>query len=333
MKNIIFDARWINSGGIGRFCSEIMQAQSIFTSNKIEGSLDEALSPLDMFRISKITLGNKIYLSPGYNGPLFGTKRAIITVHDLMHLNFAQYSSLKNKIYYNCIVKRIVRNSPLVFTVSEFTKNEIAKWAKVDKSKIVVLYNGIDSEKFHCDVVPIVRERPYFLYVGNNKSHKNLERLIQAFHHSKLYDKCDLLLSCRSNELLDNLVRDLDLSKSVQFLNGIEEVELPSYYKGALATVVVSLYEGFCIPVVESMSVGTPVLTSNITAMPEIAENSALLVDPYSIDDISSNLSLLFNDQGLRDDLKNKGLERVKEFSWEKTRYSFEQAIFKNINS
>lgn len=331
MKNIFFDSRWLNSGGIGRFCSEIMRSELISGSDSIDGSLSEALSPFDMFKLSKITLSNHFYISPGYNGPLLGTKNAVITVHDLMHLNFAQYSSLKNKIYYNCIVKRIVCNAPLVFTVSEFTKNEIAKWAKVDKDKIVVLYNGIDSEKFHCGVVPIVRERPYFLYVGNNKSHKNLERLIKAFHHSKLYEKCDLLLSCCSNELLDNLVINLGLSDSVHFLNGIDEAELPSYYKGALATVVVSLYEGFCIPIVESMSVGTPVLTSNITAMPEIAADSAVLVDPYSIDDISSNLSLVFDDQGLRDDLKNKGLERVKEFSWDKTRCSFERAIVKTI--
>lgn len=327
-----FDSRWKDSGGIGRFCSEMMKSQYLMdNSTCLYGELSNALSPFDLIRISLKTSKGAYFISPGYNGPIFGTGRAIITVHDLMHIRFPEYQSFKNKFYYQWIVKRIVRHSPLVFTVSNFTKSEICQWAKIPQDKVVVLYNGIDHQKFNVNVQAMAQPRPYFFYVGNHKPHKNLVRLIKAFQFSGLYRHCDLILSCESNGELANLVTDLKIKPYVRFLNGIDEKDLPKYYKGALATVVVSLYEGFCLPIVESMAVGTPVLTSNITAMPETAGDAALLVDPYSISDISKKLSILYFQADIREKLAKKGLVHVRSFSWDTARNIWDEALMKVI--
>ncbi|MCW8354474.1 glycosyltransferase family 4 protein [Marinomonas pontica] len=268
---IFFDARWLKSGGIGRFCQEVMESNSFNDMEIIKGGLAEALTLRDIFSLTKITLLGSFFITPGYNAPIFGGKRCILTIHDLMHIKLAEYSGFKNLIYYNFIVKRVLKKTPLVFTVSEFTRGEICKWANIESDKVFVVGNGIDHDFFNENVLSITRERPYFFYVGNNKTHKNLDRLIRAFSNSKLDQHVDLLLSCSSTPELERVVDKLNLSKSIIFLSGIEESELPSYYKGALATLMVTLYEGFGLPILESMAVGTPVITSNITAMPEIA--------------------------------------------------------------
>lgn len=326
-KNMKFDSRWLSSGGIGRFCQEIMQSDIIKNSEHLKGKLSEALSLEDVFALSAVTLKGNYFISPGYNGPILGTKRAIITVHDLMHIRFPEYQSFKNKLYYQWIVKRIVRHSPLVFTVSNFTKSEICQWAKLPQDKVVVISNGIDNQNFNVHVQPIVQPRPYFFYVGNHKPHKNLVRLIKAYYLSGLYRHCDLVFSCGRNDELAKLVSELKIVPYVQFLEGIDEKELPRYYKGAIATVVVSLYEGFCLPIVESMAVGTPVLTSNVTAMPETAGGAALLVDPYSITDISSKLKAIYTDLSLREKLIKSGFKRADDFSWDQTREVFNKTL------
>lgn len=330
---MIFDLRWLNSGGIGRFCDQVSCSISVSRMEKIDGGISDILSIRDIFRLSKMMFNKGYFFSPGYNGPMLGTNRAIITVHDLMHLKFPSYLNLKNKIYYWLIVRRIVRNSPLVFTVSNFTREEICKWAKVDKDKIVVLYNGLDRQFYHEDVEPIVRAKPYFFYVGNNKPHKNLVRLIRSFYLSGLQDRCDLLLSCSITKEIEDIVAELDIQDSVIFLNGIEEEMLPRYYKGAIATTMVTLYEGFGLPIIESMAVGTPVITSNVTSMPEIAGDAAFLADPYSVDSIANGMKMVFEDADLRSDLSAKGLERAKDFSWDKTRQLFDEAVNKVIGS
>jgi glycosyltransferase involved in cell wall biosynthesis len=324
---IEFDYRWFGNGGIGRFCEEIGKSNCVKKFNFLNGSLSEALSSKDLFLLSKITLGGSCFISPGYNCPFFSAGRAIVTIHDLMHLKFPEYSSLKNKIYYEFIVKRTIRSAPLVFTVSEFTRQEISEWADVPLEKISVVPNGVDHEFYHMAVEPMVRNRPYFLYVGNNKSHKNLQRLIQSFAMSGLSKEVDLLLSCGTTPELSRLVVELGIADAVVFLDGIEESLLPRYYKGAIATVVASLYEGFCLPILESMAVGTPVITSNITAMSETAGGAALLVDPYDVNSIQQALRTIWQSDSLRSGLVEKGLLRAQEFSWDRSRALWDNAL------
>jgi glycosyltransferase involved in cell wall biosynthesis len=328
-EGIYFDARWINSGGIGRFCQEVMQSKLINSFRMLNGDVSDALSLMDIFRISLITLNGGIFITPGYNSPLFGNDKAIITIHDLMHLKYTEYRTLKNIVYYQFLVKRVVRRAPVVFTGSHFTKSEISQWAGINSDKIIVLNYGVDHQIFNVHVVPFIHSRPYFLYIGNFKPHKNLTRLIRAFFYSGLYQHCDLLLSCSTTSNLSALVDELGLKDQVKFLNGIDEHLLPGYYKGALATVVVSLYEGFCLPILESMAVGTPVLTSNVTAMPETAGEAALFADPYSENHIAAQLTKLYQCPELRKKLSSAGLKRAKSFSWDHSRAVLDKTLFK----
>lgn len=327
-KSIFFyDSRWLNSGGIGRFCKEIMASKVTADTEKIVGPLSEALSIKDLFSSSFITAKGSYFISPGYNAPLFSCSRAIITIHDLMHLYFSEYQSIRNTLYYDMIVKRTIISAPLVFTVSDFTRQEISAWAKIPINKITVVPNGVDHEFYHEAVSPLVRNRPYFLYVGNNKQHKNLKRLVSAYASSGLSTEIDLLISCKPTPELNLLITELGVAERVVFLCGVEESDLPSYYKGAVATVVVSLYEGFCLPILESMAVGTPVITSNVTAMPETAGGAALLVDPYDVESIQMALVTIWRDKLERINLINLGLERAKMFSWERSREIWDDAL------
>jgi glycosyltransferase involved in cell wall biosynthesis len=144
---------------------------------------------------------------------------------------------------------------------------------------------------------------------------------------SGLSKEVDLLLSCGTTPELSRLVVELGIANAVVFLDGIEESLLPRYYKGAIATVVASLYEGFCLPILESMAVGTPVITSNITAMSETAGGAALLVDPYDVNSIQQALRTIWQSDSLRSGLVEKGLLRAQEFSWDRSRALWDNAL------
>lgn len=331
IKKIIFDARWLNSGGIGRFCQEMMQSSSLDKAVFLSGDVSQALSIKDPFLLAMKLIRGGLFVSPGYNAPILLSSKSVITVHDLMHLNFNEYNSFKSKLYYNYIVKYAIRAAPLVFTVSEFSRSEISSWAGVSERKIEVVPNGVDHNTYHLNVEPILRKKPYFFYVGNNKPHKNLKRVIESFSLSGLSESFDFVLSCHETECLSDFINDLNLNESVIFLNGIEEKLLPKYYKGAYACVVASLYEGFCLPILESMAVGTPVITSNITAMPDTAKGAALLVNPYDVFSIKDAMLRLSTDSILYDDLSKKGVLRAANFSWEISRDIWDQALNKII--
>ncbi|MFP8967017.1 glycosyltransferase family 4 protein [Pokkaliibacter sp. CJK22405] len=326
-NNFYFDSRWVGEHGIGRFSFEIKKSKIANLSTNLLGNFSHIFSLLDPIKLSKITLLKRAYfISPSYNTPAFGVDRAIITIHDLMHIKFNNYKRIKNIIYYNILVKRTCRKSPLVFTVSNFTKDEIAKWANIPKNKIVTIYNGVDKS-FTPEAEPHKHNKPYLLYIGEKKPHKNLLRLINAYSRTISAEKIDLLISGTPNKELTALIEELKLTKKIHFTGFIEESMLPSYYKGALALLLPSLYEGFGLPIIEAMAVGTPVLTSNITAMPEVAGGAALLVDPYDIDSISKGIDRIISDHPLRNRLSFAGLERAKFFSWDKARNDWDNAL------
>ncbi|HOO40830.1 MAG TPA: glycosyltransferase family 1 protein, partial [Syntrophales bacterium] len=126
-----------------------------------------------------------------------------------------------------------------------------------------------------------------------------------------------LIFTGNPNEKLMSLARNLDVEKRVEFMGRVPEGDLPGLYRGALALIFPSLYEGFGLPVVEAMACGTPVLTSNTTSLPEVAGDAALLVDPTSVEQIKGGIERLCSDPELRRMLSEKGLQRVKLFKWE----------------
>lgn len=328
--HIKFDSRWKASHGIGRFASELLMDIDNESDDIVRGDFSSIFSPFDPVRLFwQCLIGGRAYfLSPSYNCPAFWSKRSIITLHDLMHLNFSPYASLKNRVYYNWLVKKVCQNSPLVFTVSEFTKSEIVEWAGISSQKVVVVPNGVD-ECYHPQVRPHAEVEPYIFYIGARKQHKNIERMLEAFSMSRFSKSHLFLLSGREDDNIKQLAEKLGIYTRIKFAGFIPEEHLPSYYRGASALMFASLYEGFGLPIIEAMAVGTPVITSNITAMPEVASDAAVFVDPYSIKSIQRGLDSLLSDETLRVELSQKGIVRASQFNWQKSREIWQSALAK----
>ena len=258
--------------------------------------------------------------------------RNIVTIHDIgaaiLEDNYASnhFKDMMKKRYENILQKKPAN---IVITVSEFTKKEIVKHYSYPEDKIRVIYHGIrniftpKSE----DNISLTKDKygintDYFIYVGSINIRKNIKRVIEAFKILTEKNKTITLvlagdLSYGHEEILEK-INKLNIGERVKIIGYLKNEELASLYSGAMALVFPSLYEGFGLPVIEAMACGTPVLTSNISSMPEIAGNAACLVNPEDVSDIAGNLINLAEDKNLRKALSEKGWERAKYFSWEK---------------
>ncbi len=165
---------------------------------------------------------------------------------------------------------------------------------------------------------------PYILYIGSLEPRKNLLRLLEAYN--QLLDWSShwhlVIVGARNiwkSEPLEKFVGEHNLQSHIHFPGYIPDDELPALYNGADLFVFPSLYEGFGLPVLESMACGTPVVTSNTSSLPEVAGDAALLVDPYNVEEIAGAMQLILSDVEFAIDLRSRGLERAKKFTWEKT--------------
>jgi glycosyltransferase involved in cell wall biosynthesis len=274
-----------------------------------------------------------LFHAPHYVLPPLVACRSVVTIHDCIHLMFPQY--LPNRLafrYARASIVMAARRATRVLTVSESSKRDILRFVDIDPGKIDVIYNAYDErfavEPREEDVVR-VRERyqlhdEFVLYAGNVKPHKNLERLIQAFDlvRSRGLDRLKLVLigdEISKYAALRRAVHQHQLHKYVRFLGYLPEETLAVMYRLASVFVFPSLYEGFGLPPLEAMASGTPVVTSNVSSLPEVAGDAALLVDPYDPAAIAEAIYQVLNDERLRQNLRTSGLARARQFSWEQS--------------
>jgi glycosyltransferase involved in cell wall biosynthesis len=268
---------------------------------------------------------------PHYVLPPLVPCRAVVTIHDCIHLMFPQY--LPNRLAYGyarATLWAATRRAERIFTVSETSKADILRYCDVPAERIIVVHNAID-DRFAAppdlEAVERVRERyrlngPFALYVGNIKPHKNLERLIDAFDLVRRggYERLELLIIGDQISKYPRLRRAVDrhkLHKHVRFLGFVPDDTLAALYRLATVFVFPSLYEGFGLPPLEAMASGTPVVTSNRSSLPEVVGDAAVLVDPYSAASIAEGIQRVLSDADLRRALSERGLARAREFSWE----------------
>ncbi len=289
----------------------------------------------EQYRLPLVLTRERITLfhAPHYVLPLLTPCRSVVTIHDCIHLMFPQY--LPNRLAYayaRTVLWAAVRRSDRILTVSETSKRDILRFFNVSAAKVEVIPNGID-DRFNrvpsADEVARVRERyqlhdPFLLYAGNIKPHKNLERLIAAFHlvRQRGFDQLKLLII--GNEVskyptLRHTVHHHKLHTQVRFLGFVPDQMLAILYRLADVFVFPSLYEGFGLPPLEAMASGTPVVTSNVSSLPEVVGDAALLVDPYDPGSIADAIERLLTDPALRADLAARGLVRARAFSWERS--------------
>ena len=277
--------------------------------------------------------GVTLFHAPHYVLPPLVQCRSVVTIHDCIHLMFPQY--LPNRAafaYAKWSIAQAARRSTRVMTVSESSKRDILRFVDAEPDKIDVIYNAYDErfaiEPREEDVVR-VRERyqltdEFVLYAGNVKPHKNLERLIDAFALVRKRGLDHLKLVLIGDEIskytaLRRAVHQHQLHKYVRFLGYLPEETLAVMYRLAGVFVFPSLYEGFGLPPLEAMASGTPVVTSNVSSLPEVAGDAAVLVDPYDPQAIADGIYRVLTDETLRRTMVHKGIARAGQFSWEQS--------------
>ena len=292
-------------------------------------SLAEQLTvPFDLARVRA-----DLFHAPHYVLPALTPCRSIVTIHDCIHLMFPQYLPGRLAHAYARIAFWLAANrSARILTVSEASKRDILRFFAIPSEKVDVIYNAIDdrfSQPPDAEQMERVRERyqlhdRFLLYSGNVKPHKNLERLIDAFHRLRLDGFGDIKLLITGSEIsryatLRRAVHRYNLHQHVRFLGFLRADTLAILYRLADAFVFPSLYEGFGLPPLEAMASGTPVLTSNVSSLPEVVDTAALLIDPYDPESIADGLRQILSDEGLRARLISRGRARASTFSWEES--------------
>lgn len=313
---IYADQRWIGNHGIGRFAQNVLPALQ-YTPIPLDG---RPAAPLDAWRLSRSLRSltpDDLFFSPGYNAPLFCPSPFIFTIHDLSHVYCAENSSPLIRLYYATVAKRACNRAAAVLTVSEFTRAQILKWSGIPSDKVVNVSCGVEAS-YQPEGGTYGLPFPYLLCVSNRKPHKNELRLVMAFARSRVTEMHLVFTGGPSAEII-KCIEEQHVWERVHFTGIVPETRLPSLYRGANALVFPSLYEGFGLPVLEAMACGTPVVTANTTAMPELAGDAALVVDPNSVQEIADAIDRIVNDTSLRSCLRQKGLARAAQFSWNRT--------------
>lgn len=259
--------------------------------------------------------------------PAFGiTIPAIVTVHDLKYTLFPDFFNNRWKvIYYRWIIKRGAKRASKIIAISASTKKDLVNIG-VEETKISVIHEAstipMELAGTECMLPDVVRNRDYFFFVGDNRPHKNIPFMIDAYERliEILGDKCPdfVFAGAHYGHSRYTGVGSRFRGKLI-FLDIVAEEILVCLYKNAIALVYPSLYEGFGLPILEAMSLGTPVITSNCSSMPEVAGGAALHVDPRDANQLVQSMCNLAQHKSERNRLRKLGLERSKQFSWSKT--------------
>lgn len=344
---VIIDARMLNEHfhGIGRYTYELVKYMAsegdvklllLVNNLKLSTKLFHGLNNIEFVKMKSkfLSIGEQIELplvlnrykdeyifhSPSFvSSPLIKCKM-VMTIHDLNHLKFPQYYTPFHKYYYKYIVKKSAQKCNSILTVSNFSKNEIVNWLGCEASKVIVTYNGVNSEfKKIIDKNKINRIKEkyklpdeFILYIGNLKPHKNVERLIEAM--SLVKESKKLVINGCLNKSIKDIINRLNLQHRVQFIGYVDEKDLPVLYNIAQIFVYPSLYEGFGLPPLEAMACGCIALVSNVTSLPEVVHNESFMFDPMDIGDISEKINAYIDI--IDNEAKNKVIIESNKFNW-----------------
>ncbi|PJF21426.1 MAG: glycosyltransferase family 1 protein [Phototrophicales bacterium] len=253
--------------------------------------------------------------SPDFIPPWHGAKKHIITVHDLTFVHFPQHKDRAAQRYYNQQIETAVKQADHILSVSEATKRDLIELLNVSESKITVQPHGVDP-RFKPGTPSNLGLPPnYILFVGTLEPRKNIPLLLDAY--AQLKDAPPLVLVGRIGWLMDDVMPRLLNQVNVIHRDDISDEMLPAVYQGASMLVLPSHYEGFGLPLLEAMACGTPVIAANNSSLPEVVGNAGLLVEIDTPDALKEAMQQLLDDSKLRDELRQKGLEQARQFTWE----------------
>lgn len=279
-----------------------------------------------------------VYHYPHFDLPIAVARRfpSLFTVHDLtylLHRGVFRGAEFLKKWYTQQIMRLGIGAAKKIITVSDSTQKDLVDYFHLNGSavsKVTTIYEACephferinDHQRLQNFRQKWNLTKPYFLFIGERRPHKNLVRQIEAFGQFLKQGAQDfefIIIGKSYNDYFEPETRaeQLGLTGKVRFLGYVDDDEIPLFYNGARAFLFASLYEGFGIPILEAMACGTPVVTSNMSSCQEIAGDAALLVNPYQVEDIGLAMAKVATDETLRASLIQQGLERRKVFSWE----------------
>lgn len=262
-----------------------------------------------------------VFFTPGHYAPRWSPCPTVISIMDLSYICFPVMFRRGDLWQLRRWTAYSVKKAKAILTISEFSKNAIIKYYHINENKIVVTYPGVKKlivknknllKKYSVD-------SDYILYVGSLQPRKNLLRLIEAYNILlSQYPDIKLVIVGKKGWLYEDIfkkVRELKLERKVIFTGYVPDEDLPAFYQNAQCFVLVSLYEGFGLPVLEAMNYGCPVVASNVSSLPEVVGQAGVLVNPENVEEIA---------QGIKEAIKKRktlvarGLKQAKKFSWEK---------------
>ena len=278
-----------------------------------------------------------LFFTPAHVLPLTIRGRALATIHDLGYHYFPQAHPLSQRLYLHWSTRHNARHAQHILADSQATRDDLHRFYATPPEKVTVVYPGLPggSEQLtvNSDQLPVtsnqspvsspqspLRETPYFLYVGTLQPRKNLSRLVEAYAQSGVSHH--LVLVGRVGWLAEELLATIDRQPAevrgrIHLPGYVSEEEKTRLLRGATALLYPSLYEGFGFPVLEAQAVGTPVLCANNSSLPEVAGDSALLVNPLQVGEIAAAIQRLTQDTALCQALSHKGYANVRRFTWE----------------
>jgi glycosyltransferase involved in cell wall biosynthesis len=250
--------------------------------------------------------------------------RQVITIHDLLPLRYPQHYP-KQRYYFRYVLPMVIRQCSAIVFDSTATRDDVIRIFGQPRCPATVVPAGFNSALFHLgDSSSRLGEvpAPYFLFVGDMRPYKNVARALSAFAGISEANVRFVIVGnvkTRDSVPLVSLVEQLHVRDRVVFTGYASDEEVAGLYRGALALVFPSLWEGFGLPPLEAMASGCPVITSNVASLPEVCGDAVEYVDPTSIDDIRRAMERVIREPSLREDLRGRGLERARLFSWERT--------------
>lgn len=272
---------------------------------------------------------------PAHTLPIPSPPNSVVTVHDLGYLAFPETHTFARRLELHLTTRWSAHTARQVIAISQATRADLIRHYQVDTAKIHVIHHGVGRQfqPIHdASTLAAARERyglthaqatPYLLYIGTVQPRKNLLRLIDAFALTLQRIEQPLLLVLAGKRgwrtaAIEQRAATLGIADHVRFTGYVDDHDLPALLSGALAFVFPSLYEGFGMPVLEAMACGTPVLTSTTSSLPEVAGDAALLVAPHDSTALARALQELISNDALRAKLRERGLARAAQFTWER---------------
>jgi glycosyltransferase involved in cell wall biosynthesis len=339
---ITIDARMFRASGIGtylrallprtvallpeaRFCllgdRRALEAESFTGDARVECRELAAgvYSPGEQVSMPRVAPAEtSVFWSPNVNVPLVHPGRLLVTVHDAFYFDppAGVRTRLDKRVYLGVLTQVLRRKASAVLCVSEFTRGALERvgpW----RCPLRVVPSGIEPDWFSIPSGERPRAKPYLLYLGNLKAHKNLPRTLVAFARIAARVPHDFVLIGAGNPAPLAAMLDPRIASRVHFLGSLDDAAVKRHVAHASGLVLASLYEGFGLPPLEAMALGVPVLVARAGSLPEVCGDAAIYCDPYSVDAIAEGLERLLRDTALRARLSREGPLHARRFVWE----------------